>query len=444
MAEYETYAFSGKSLNCYGLEIVSETARRSGHDVHPYDPTSGRDVLFSLYWPEQIYDFVKWRYAGEQKNRKVLVGGNAVTANPGSVLAFDSMAYLGDGELWDGTYESRYVLRGSERKPKPKAIAPTLEPLPYEDVQDNRRAFCEMSRGCKNRCLFCQYGWMKPYRESDVSDIKAVLRHSKTKSVRMFAADRFQHEQYASIRGHMESLGKCDTGSDVSLRFIRRHPEYLAMTSKVRTGIEGMSERLRYLIGKAYKDEHIVDFCVKVADAGIKCLDFYMIYGLPTERAEDVAAFGELLMKIDKVMPKGYTLAVHWNAFSPNAQTPFQREAPAYQYKHVKEMERMFAMRGERIKIMHKPKLTTDWTQVRRMLAVRSTEKTRDLIYTFTKKEQAFKRNPKALFDAYQKIVGVDLMSEWPDGEPMPWDSRVEYEAERMQRLAKSAKAKYG
>lgn len=444
MAEYEKYAFSGKSQNCYGLEIVAETARRNGHAVHDYVPNSGRDVLFSLYWPEQIYDFVKWRYSGEQKGRKILVGGNAVTANPSSVLAFDAMAYLGDGELWNGTYESEYVLSGKERKPRKRAISSTIEPLPYEDVQDNRRAFCEMSRGCKNKCLFCQYGWMKPYRESDVSDIRAVLRHSKTKSVRMFAADRFQHSRYDAIRNHMDKLGKCDTGSDVSLRFIRSNPEYLKLTNKVRTGVEGMSERLRYMIGKAYKDEAIVDFCVQVADAGIKSLDFYMIYGLPSETAADIESFESLLMKIDKAMPKGYAIALHWNAFSPNAQTPFQHEAPAFNYPYVKEMERMFSKRGERIKIMHKPKLTSDWTQIRRMLAVRSSMRTRDLVYTFTRNEPKFKRSPRHLFDAYKRIEGVDLMGPWPINKPMPWDGIVEYDRERMMRLRNSAMAKYG
>lgn len=440
---YEKYAFSGKSINCYGLEVIAKSIKKHGYDTGPLNYDSNNDILFSLYWPEQIYDFIKWRYDSRLKNRTVIVGGNTATANPSIINAIHkTKVFLGDGELWDGSIDSEYM--ADKKEPKEKAVSNKITPFLYEDIQDNRRAFVEMSRGCKNKCLFCQYGWLKKYRESDILDILEIIKRTKTKSVRMFAADRFQHSRYKDIRNVLNRIGKCDTGSDVSLKFVNKNIEYLKLTNKVRVGIEGMSERLRCLIGKKYSDQDIVDFCLNVAKAGIKCFDWYMIYGLPTESSDDVDAFKSLLIKLDECMPKGYTIAIHWNAFTPSAQTPFQWEAGAYNYDTSYMASQLFADHyNKNIKLMHKPKLTSKSTLLKRMLAIRADEKCFPLLYTLSQKQSAFKNNKNEIIKKYKELTGNNVCEEWEENKIFPWDKYVVYKKETMLKLRNKNMKKY-
>jgi len=438
---YESFSFSGESEMCYGLEIVKQVLKTHNIDVLPMDFKTKKPVLVSLYWPEQIFDFIKWRYSNPaMKDKPVIIGGNYPTTSPSAVLPFADNVYMGDGELWDGSLDSPYM--ASKKGARVRAFAATLIPAPYEDTQYNRRTFSEISRGCKNKCLFCQYGWLKPYREIDLVDIQQIIKKAKTKSIRVFAADRFQHRAYTRIRETLESLGKCDTGSDVSLKFVLKNPEYLKYTKKVRTGIEGMSERLRFMVGKKYTDNDIVNFCKLVVANGIKCLDFYMIYGLPTEGKEDALQFEQLIKRLDIELPEGYTIAIHWNAFTPSAQTPFQWCAPSA--GGCDYMTEMFARNpNKRIKIYHKPKLTGRWTIMRRMLAIRSDESTKDLVYNFALKESQFKKNPNFLLSEYKKRTGIDLMGEWPEETPLPWDRYCTYKKDSMLKLKKAMVKKY-
>lgn len=430
---FDTFVFSGKSINCYGLEIVKRNLLTHGIICQDFSFKNKNDILFSMYWPEQIFDFVKWRYNSNLKNRKIIIGGNTATANPSILTCFDCLVYLGDGELWNGQLDSEFIVSKNNDSPKNIAISKRISPLHYEDIQDNKRTFIEMSRGCKNKCLFCQYGWLKPYRECDIIDLKSVINLAKTKSVRMFAADRFQHSRYEDLRIILNNMGKCDTGSDVSLKFLLQNPDYLKLTSKVRVGIEGMSTRLRQLIGKNYTDEDIINFCDLVAKAGIKCLDFYMIYGLPTEREEDINSFKNLLERLDEILPDNYVICIHWNAFTPSSQTPFQWMRSAYDYDCKKMqlvlMEKRFT---KRIKIMHKPRFTSNTTIIFRMLAIRGSEKNAKLIFNISKNMSYFKTHPELIISEFKKESGFDLLSELPDDFIFPWDRFVRYKKEAM------------
>lgn len=441
---YDTFSFSGKAINCYGLKVVENTLARHGIGCQPFDLESKHRILVSLYWPEQIYPLIKWLYQEKMEDRAVLVGGNTATANPDILLAFVDRVYLGDGEEWDGSWEHRFIVE--KENPLSKDIARTVNILPiaFEDVQMTRRAFCEIARGCRNRCLFCQYGWMKPYREADIADIRQIILRAKTKSIRAFSADRFQHSHYPQIRVLLEKKGAADTGSDVSLPWTLKHPEFLAYTKKVRTGIEGMSERLRFLVGKHYTDDDVIEFCVRVAEAGIKCLDWYMIYGLPTETAGDVEAFRKLLLRLDKVMPEGYTLAIHWNAFTPSAQTPFQWDESAYGYD-TEPMQRLLFTRkdNQRITLMHKPKFTSDATLLKRMLAIRGFQENRDLIFTLAKHPRYFKTHRASILKEYTAQTGLDLIGKWPEDTVFPWDKWVNYPRDKMWKVRQGFMRQY-
>lgn len=435
---WETYAFSGDSINNYGIEVVKENLRQKGIICKSYDPDSTNPVLVSLYWPEQIYDFIRWRYLAKNINRTVLVGGNYATTSPQLILASNSYAYLGDGELFDGNLSGEYVLAPQNETPKRRATVATILPQVYEDLQITRRGFVELSRGCRNRCLFCQYAWLKrPYRESPLPHLLEVLGRIKTKSVRCFGADRFAYSQYPSVVSALKRWGKNDTGSDVSARFMLLHPEYLDFTRKIRLGIEGLSERLRNYVHKPISDDEIINLMTQSASRGIKSLDWYMIYGLPTETEADAEAFVKLLCRLNTEMPKDAVIALHWNAFSPNAQTPFQWAASANAPNKHPYMRQIFAFRSPELRIMHKPRLTGLWTIVRRMLAFRAPASLFQLIWNIAIHPSKFSQAIPAIQDAFQKATGRNLLGEWPTDAPFPWDVHCDYGTESMSRIWK-------
>lgn len=437
---YQTYSFSGKSINCYGLSVVKNSLQKLGFVFEDFTLKNNNIVLFSIYWPEQIYDFIKFRYKKEMKNKPVIVGGNTATTNPGILLSFMSSVFVGSGEIWDGTVTDKHILNPEENKKVDIAQCDTIIPIKFEDIQSNRRSFCEMSRGCKNKCLFCQYGWLKKYIESDLTDIKEIIKTAKTKSVRLFAADRFQHTQYKKIRDFMLKLGKCDTGSDVSLRFVFKNPEYLNYTNKIRVGIEGMSERLRKVIGKPVSNDEIIEFCDMVAKAGIKSFDWYMIYGLPTESNEDVEEFQMLLNRIAEKLPCDYCIAIHWNAFTPSAMTPFQWEKPAYGYNSVYIENKIFNLSNKtKIKLMHKPKLTSNKKILSRMLVIRGCKEVSKLIYNVALKPKLL-NDEKFILKEYYKNTGIELCEKLNYNTTMPWDKYVNYNKDKMLSIVKAKK----
>jgi radical SAM superfamily enzyme YgiQ (UPF0313 family) len=190
------------------------------------------------------------------------------------------------------------------------------------------------------------------------------------------------------------------------------------------------------MVGKNYTDDEIVNFFKLVADNNIRCLDMYMIYGLPTETDQDAYEFKELIHKLDEVMPDRYPLAIHWNAFTPSAQTPLQWAKPAQgEFKGFRDM--LTNTGNKRIKCLHKPKMTNDYTIWRRMLAIRGTEETAQLIYNFSFRESEFKKRPETLLKEYQKITGIDLIGEWPTDKPLPWDKYCLYKKDLMLNIYK-------
>ena len=443
---FQFYAFSGKSVNCYGLSVVCQNLWQRGHTCLAYSTDSTDQVLLSCYWPEQIFDILRFRYRGVNKSRRFIVGGNTATANPSVFLEHVDGVFLGDGEDWDGNTLHDNVVTKDTDAPKNKAVAARLNPVPYVDVQSATRSFIEISRGCRNRCFFCQYGWLKKYKEASLSDVADAVGSAKTKTIRLFAADRFQHSQYVGIREMMDRRGKCDSGSDASLRYLLKHKEYFGYTNKIRTGIEGMSERLRRAVNKPISDDQIVESVVLAQEHRIKVIDWYMIYGLPGEGLDDMEKFVALLARIDKELSGPLNIAVHWNAFTPSAQTPLQWAPPAHNYSFRRELlERTgVAHRLPKLTVYHKPLLTSRETVAKRTLATRAGIGFEKLLFTIAKSPRVFSKSFDGIFNRAFELSGVDLLSEWPSDEPLPWDRYVVYDRERMLRIWRRYKERMG
>ena len=437
--EYSAVTFGGRSDTCYGLEVVCHHLAGLGWKRIPFNPRGAETILVSLFWPEQLYDLVRWRKRYGITDRKIIAGGNCVTANPAAVLPFVSACYLGDGELWDGSNDSPYLVSRERPGPARPAVAPHITPVAYEDHQVTKRTFCEISRGCRRKCLFCQYTWLKPYREVDPADIREILLRRRTRMVRIFAADRFQHTVYPRVRRWIEELGGQDSGSDVSVDYALRHPEYLRVTHKARSGIEGMSYRLRRMVGKPYTDDQLCHYVELLVAHGIRCIDWYVIYGLPTESDADADAFIDLLARFERIFAPvpNPVLAIHWNAFEPNPVTPFQWEGAAYGYPRAR-MQRIFEARFS-YRVLHEPKMTSDRRMAARMLAVRSGPDQARLLYNVALHPGVWLKDPDRLCARFEREAGYPLCGAVTPGTPMPWDRHVVYPAGRFVAIRNAA-----
>lgn len=100
------------------------------------------------------------------------------------------------------------------------------------------------------------------------------------------------------------------------------------LLSKVkRTGLtfapEGGSDRIRRIVGKHITEENIISTLEVAYNASWKAVKLYFMYGLPTERDEDIESIVKLVRKIKKKF-KGLKINITFSPFVPKPHTPFQ------------------------------------------------------------------------------------------------------------------------
>ena len=423
-----------ETQSCFGLAVVRAALASRGLGVVPWSASWPGRILCSVYWPTMILDLVRWMRETGTLGSRIMVGGNAATANPAAWLPWVDRVYLGDGDEWDGQWDGPNIVDASSG-PAERAIAP-IRPVVYADKQRRAVSFVEISRGCKNRCNFCQYGWLKPYRELDYSDIAALIARRETKTIRVFAADRYVHSQIDAIRGLLDSLKSWDSGSDVTVRAILRDPSSLKSIRKTRVGIEGMSERLRKMVGKPLAIEEIVRYLALGREAGIRCFDWYMIYGLPGETDDDAEEWLRLVDACGPVM-QGQVLAVHWNAFQPNPLTPMQWCAPAWRYPRER-MQRIAEHHVPGMKIMHKPLMTSDAKMLERMVCTRGGLPSQKLVYNLATNRGICEKQPELVRREFERAHGFDCLGVLPGSTALPWDAFVRYDRAKLEAIAKA------
>lgn len=267
---FSRLVFSDQAINCYGLDIVAKSLMASGKHETTLD--RAEVLLFSFYWPEQVFEFVRWKrqHAKEIDGKLIVAGGNAATTNPASILPFVDFVYCGDGDQWDGDLDSPYITDGTREAEicRQEPIRPSL----YVERKRHETTFIEISRGCKNKCLFCQYTWLKPYRECNIYDIAAAMENRSTKSARIFSADRMQHSRFPEIRKLTQDQGIQDLSADVSLRYLSKKRDAVEYISKIRTGVDGLSERLRRLANKPLSNKDIVNTIYRLISQQVFCV----------------------------------------------------------------------------------------------------------------------------------------------------------------------------
>jgi radical SAM family uncharacterized protein len=257
--------------------------------------------------------------------------------------------------LYDVSYnDDGTVARIDAREGAPASIPKTtvmdMENAPFpvrpvipsvEVVHD--RINIEIMRGCPNQCRFCQA--VQHYRPLKMRSIAKVLE---------LAEAQYAHTGYDEIS--LTSLSTADYPGildlvrtlderfrerrvNISLPSLRVGPDLEKLpelTSSVRkAGLtmapEVATDRLREVIRKPIKNEHLLAGCAAAYRAGYRLVKFYFLIGAPTERDEDLRGIVELIDEASRLRKSiaGGRAQINASISShiPKPHTPFQWEA---------------------------------------------------------------------------------------------------------------------
>jgi len=324
--------FGKDGLN-YGLELCLS---RAGLTAHPVTEAtaSGCDILLvSLFWYRNLYELAAFmRLAGIKRGTGkpwILAGGMQATMTPEAVAGLVDWVFVGDAdehlgacvaEIMDGgkcTHPNVYR-EGMDAVPAPAVCAPSGYMI-ATDGDDGGTLRCEIARGCRYKCAFCCLSGLKPYTEVPFSELQSSIRTAAGKSCSFFAPERTMHSEWGKIKMALKASGCHELGQDVRLEHLQE-----IEGGSVTLGLEGLSERLRRSIGKAFSDAMVLEKVGRFVETrkNIARVSAYFIAGLPGEDETDWQAVWTLFESIGKAeWSRRLVLCPVLNPLSPKPYT---------------------------------------------------------------------------------------------------------------------------
>lgn len=282
-------------INGYKVEICSY------EQAHQFDL-----VLVSMTSTWDLYEFYKSMSSALWHNRKfkVLLGGFGCQ-NPFALREFVDFAFFGRAEgvitevvagILNGESLDQYDFITTLHNPKITIARPVQELYPFEvKYGKNQSTWKEDFTGCPFKCKFCHYTWnRKNVREGDPA--KYINDGISTGSKEVMLMDVIEYE---------DKLGR------------------------VTAGLDGYSERLRFLFGKPISWEILENALDHMASfKGNSYMKIYNITNFPTETEADEQEFIRFMQEYVKYTSKKdgvLSIEVFNTAFRPSINTPMER-----------------------------------------------------------------------------------------------------------------------
>lgn len=293
-----------------GLRVIIDCLERAGYTVefagmdtvHRYDL-----ILVSLTSDCDWWPYVQERTQWQRGNYKVIIGG-AGLLHITPFLPFADYFMFGRGEDLivplvrgierDGGFAHESIaFRGTFSPDGIYQIAQARAPYPHRIRLSERRSFCEGPIGCNHKCLFCGYTWH-----------------------RRFCSEYDHYQMEDSLFGPVSDRER-------AMLDLHDNPESIDFAHLRTTAIDGMSERLRRMVGKPITREIMLEFLrAMITYRGAPHqLKFYNIVGYPTETESDWMEFVDTLAEADGDAPqreKQWSIVLHSTPFRPMPATP--------------------------------------------------------------------------------------------------------------------------
>lgn len=386
-----------------GAYMLIDVAERNGIKIDFCSIDSAREfdiVLVSLTSNYDMLSFYKsvrlhkdWQN-GKRKFR-VLCGGFGMQ-NPFLVIDFVDSFWFGRCEdefinwLTIDDYEHESLMYPDHPKVCKIHQASKLYPNVFKLKSDVKRYndFEERIYGCPNKCFFCHFSFAR--------------KHIKTG----------QHYQgIKEGRGHQEldmfNLEDIDYNCGETI-----------------IGLDGVSERLRFLVNKPIKDELVSETILNISNkttAKVAFLKFYNISGYETETDEDYESFVEIVSRLKSKMKTKISLMLHTTPLQPSCATPMVFAPVNIKTKFSNKRGQRIIPDSEKLIVMHSPYNGGAWQQFCDVVVERFSEKYRTLadLICFNSKFNALKSDQKIDYCERHFDLG-DLLRRYETTEQVP------------------------
>lgn len=274
-------------------------------------------LLVSCVDPSQA-GFIR-RLRAKHKN-KIIFSGGAGALSPHALSLFSDAVCVGDGRLFLKTLIQKGVneavlldnvfVNGETRNVSVDQNFPwDCPPIQAED--GSYRVLC--GHGCKMRCAFCQTGWALEYKENPNPSavLMAVDRLKRNgKKFGYITNDLAQHSFFRAL--------PASTHGSYSVAFMKKNG--LPHARQIRIGVEGVSARMRRLVGKPISYDDLLK-CTVWLNENKKSVRWFIIAGLPGEKKSDWEELKSIVQEW-KIMADVGVLALSFTAFKREPSAP--------------------------------------------------------------------------------------------------------------------------
>ena len=203
-----------------------------------------------------------------------------------------------------------------------------IKEITSKAVIKNNKAVIELTRGCKYRCVFCEYGHVYggKYREKNIDFVKKQILDIKEKNVKNV---NFISSNFAGYSNIDELIQFCIDNkirilnSDSCLNDVDKilpHTKHLSRTIKL--GVESFDEKSRFLVKKKITDEKLLEL-VKTLTDKFSYLHFYLIFGIPDDNYDNWIKWLKILSDLRKNYDKPVRYEFNITNLEPCTGTPF-------------------------------------------------------------------------------------------------------------------------
>ena len=335
-----------------------DVLKRKGIDVDICTPDTAHEykvVLVSMtsdYDCLALYKVVVLLPSWQPGRKFKVVAGGAGMQNPTVIRKYVDYAVFGRAEniiyslvdcvMGGGIFTHESVMNLPEISPV--KLCQVAELYPHEVMIGSDKPWRESFIGCPNKCLFCHYTWAR----------------KKLGGETYYQGD-------LTMKRSIECLWK-------DILHINKKE------GRIRTAIDGFSERLRMAYGKKITNREIVEGINHIGSfEGITVLMVYNISNMPNETQDDR---NELYETVKKANPKNRVIVVFQSTpFRPSLLTPLQW-APVKLFPATSDLSAQVIHDSDNLRVIHSFSNESPWSQLATVIVSRATTETDKLFHT--------------------------------------------------------------